>query len=222
MRLLIPIFLLVALVGCASPFRTVYTSPDGDHYIEESAAQGRYYIPDSIMYAGIGFDPWWITVNPALTFIYYIPGYYPYYLSAWYRLVYQPYYGYYPGYYSHWCPPYRMRHGLPPGHAGRIADGSVPAASIPGPEITGSRDLRRFATYKSYNPAGNPGIGQAYKASGPNRPTTAFRKAPVKPSWSAPGKGMSQSPGFASPSSRPTVLDRSLKTSSLPVVRDKQ
>ena len=37
MRLLIAIFLLVVLFGCAAPFRTVYTSPEGDYYIEESA-----------------------------------------------------------------------------------------------------------------------------------------------------------------------------------------
>ncbi|MFC1720473.1 hypothetical protein ACFL00_04965 [Pseudomonadota bacterium] len=222
MKILIPIFLLVALVGCASPFRTVYTSPDGDHYIEERAVQGGYYVPDSVLYAGIGFDPWWITVNPSLAFIYYNPSYYPYYLSAWYRLVYQPFYGYYPGYYSYWCPPYRMRDGLPPGHAGRIAHGTIPATFIHGREITNSRDLQRSAEYKSYNPAVKPGMGPAYRAPGQNRSPTAFGKAPVKPSWSAPGTGMSRSSGFASPSSRSITANRSLKTSNLPIVRDKQ
>jgi len=222
MRLLIPIFLLVVLVGCVAPFRTVYTSPEGDYYIEESAAQGGYYIPDSVLYAGIGFDPWWITANPSLTFIYYNPGYYPYYLSAWYRLVYQPFYGYYPGYYSYWCPPYRMDHGLPPANAGRIIDGSRPAPFIRGRKIIARQDLRRSAEYKSYNPAINPGIGSAYRAPGHNRSPTAFSKAPVKPSWSAPGTGKSQSPGFANPSSRSITADRSLKTSNLPIVRDKQ
>ena len=219
---LIPIFLLAALVGCASPFRTVYTSASGDYYIEEGAAKGGYYVPDSVFYAGIGFDPWWITANPSLAFIYYNPNDYQYYLSAWYRLVYQPFYADYPGYYSYWCPPYRIRHGHPPANAGRIADGSIPAPFISGRETIDRRDLWRSAEYKSLNPTIKPGIGPAYRAPGQNRSSTSFMNAPVKPSRSATGMDVGRSAGFASPPARSIPFDRSLKTSGLPVVRDKQ
>jgi len=219
---LIPIFLLAALVGCASPFRTVYTSSTGDYYIEERAAQGGYYVPDSVLYAGIGFDPWWITANPSLAFIYYNPNYYQYYLLAWDRLAYQPFYGYYPGHYSYWCPPYRIRHGHPPANAGRIADGSIPAPFISGREMIDRRDLRRSAEYKSFKPAVKAGIGPAYRASGQNRSLKFFAKAPVKPSRPATGMNMSRSSGFASPASRSIPADRSLNISNLPIARHKQ
>lgn len=220
--MLIAIFLLLALVGCASPFRTVYTSANGDYYIEETVTQGGYYVPDSVMYAGIGFDPWWITANPSLAFIYYNPNDYQYYLSAWYRLVYQPFYGHYPDYYSHWCPPYRVHHGHPPANTGRIAGVSVPVRFIGGRDGIDRQDGWRSVKYKSFSPATNPGIGPSYRASGQNRPLTGFTKEAVKPFRSATGTTMSRSSGFARPSSRSIRADRSLETSHLPIVRDKQ
>jgi hypothetical protein len=222
MRILIQIFLLAALVGCASPYKTVYTSAEGDYYIVERASQGGYYVPDSVLYAGIGFDPWWISANPSLAFIYYNPNYYQYYLSAWYRLAYQPYYGYYSGYYSNWCPPYRIHHGHPPATAGRIADNSIPAPFISGRELIERRDLWRSAEYKSFNPAIKSAIGPSYRVIGQNRSGTSFMNTPAKQSRPTTGMGVSRSSGFARSSSRSIPVDRSLKTSSLPIVRDKQ
>jgi len=220
--MLIPVFLLAALVGCASPFHTVYTSAEGDYYIEERAAQGGYYVPDSVLFAGVGFDPWWINVNPTLAFIYYNQNYYEYYLSAWYRLTFQPYYGYYPGYYSYWCPPYRIHHGHSPVIAGQMADSRVPAPFISSRERLDRRDLWRSAEYKSFNPTTKRGIGPANRASGQNRSFSSFMNAPAKPSRPVTGAGTSRSSAFASPPSRSTPVNRSLKTSNLPVVRDKQ
>jgi hypothetical protein len=222
MRTLVQIFLLTALVACAGPYRTVYTSAEGDHYIEERAAQGGYYVPDSVMYADIGFDPWWITANPSLSFIYYNPNYYQHYLSAWYRLMYQPYYGYDRGYYSYWCPPYQVRHGHVYPDSGRTADTSLPAPFISGRETIERRDLWRSADNKSLNRVIKQSNGPSYKALDQNRSMKSFMNAPTKPSLSTPGIDMNRSSGFATPSPRSIPVERSIKMSGLSPVRDKQ
>jgi len=202
MRTLVQIFLLTTLVACASPYRTVYTSAEGDHYIEERAVQGVYYVPDSVMYANIGFDPWWITVNPSLSFIYYNPNYYQYYLAAWYRLIYQPYYVYGRGDYAYWCPPYQVRHGHVYADSGGTADTSLPAPFINGREKFEQRDLWRSADNKSHNRVVKQSNGPSYKALDQNRSMTPFMTAPAKPSLSTPTMDMNPSSGFARPTPR--------------------
>ncbi|MCJ7814461.1 MAG: hypothetical protein MUP31_00280, partial [Xanthomonadales bacterium] len=214
--------MLTTLVACASPYRTVYTSAEGDHYIEERAAQGGYFVPDSVIYANIGFDPWWITANPALSFIYYNPNYYQYYLSAWDRLIYQPYYVYGRGDYSYRCPPYQVRHGHVYADSGRITDTSLQAPFINGREKIERRDLWRSADRKSLNRVINQSNGSSYKALDQNRSMTPFMNAPTKPFMSTPGIELNRSSGFASPSPRSIPVDRSIKISGSYRARHKQ
>jgi hypothetical protein len=221
-KLLVQIFLLTALAGCASPYRTVYTSPEGDYYIEERAAQSAYYVPDSVMYAGIGFDPWWIIANPSLSFIYYNPGYYQYYLAAWYDLMYPSYYGYYGRYYSNWCPPFRVHHGhLSPG-SNSIADSSIPAPFIDSRQMTTRKDLWRPPGNKHSDRPIKPGDMAAYKSMGQPRSMSSFMNAPGNPSISTTGISNSRSVGMGSPSFGSPPVDRGNKMSGSLRGRDKQ
>jgi hypothetical protein len=222
MRLLAQIVLLTALVGCASPYRTVYTSAEGDYYIEERAAQSAYYVPDSVLYAGIGFDPWWITANPSRSFIYYNPGYYAHYLSAWYELMYSPFYGYYGGYHSNWCPPYRIHRGRSPAGASPIADRSFPAPFIDNREISNGKDFWRQGNNKSFDRLIKPGNATANKSLTQPRSMTSFMNTPGNSSMSAPGISKGRSSGFGSPALSSAPVDRSIKMSGSSRGRDKQ
>lgn len=222
MKFLVQIFLLTALAGCASPYRTVYTSPEGNYYIEERAAQSTYYIPDSVMYAGIGFDPWWITANPSLSFIYYNPAYYQYYLSAWYDLIYPPYFGYYGRYYSNWCPPYRGRHGHSSSGANGIADGFIPAPHFDYSEMNSRKDSWRQSNNKSFDRMIKPGNVAAYKSMAEPRSMKPFMNAPGNPSVPAAGISNDRSSGFGSPALSSAPVDRGIKMSGSSRGRDKQ
>lgn len=222
MRALIPIFLLLVLAACASPYRTVYTSAEGDYYIEERVAQSTYYVPGSIMYANIGFDPWWITANPSLGFIYYEPIYYRYYLSAWHRLIYQPYYGYYRGYYSYWCPPYQNRDVRGPTYTSGPVSDSMPVPYIVSREPVDSRDLWRSSNHRSVNKAIKQNQPYSYKTSEQPRSTTTYMKTSAQPSLSAPGRDLTRTSGFASPAPRSSVVQHGSKMTRSASVRDKQ
>jgi hypothetical protein len=224
MKTLVQVLLLIILAGCASPYRAVYTSAEGDYYIEERSTQSGYYVPGSVIYADIGFDPWWITANPSLAFIYYNPNYYQYYLSAWYRLIYQPYYGYYGGYYPYWCPPHRIRHGHSPAYAGEAADPLAPAPLIDGRELTDRKDLWRPVDNKGVGRVFKQGNGATYKAIDQTRLMKAFTNAAAKPAQSTPAIGSNRSAAFASPSPPPrsVPVENSIKMSGLSRVRNKQ
>jgi len=84
MKALIQIFLLVLLLGCASPYYPVYVSSEGDYYFAERASNGPYYGSDSMMFSDIGLYPWWAGSYPPLTFVYFSPNFYPHYFSVWY------------------------------------------------------------------------------------------------------------------------------------------
>jgi hypothetical protein len=221
-KLLIQIFLMLALAGCASPYRTVYTSAEGNYYIEERATQSAYYVPDSVMYAGIGFDPWWITANPSLSFIYYNPGYYQYYLAAWYDLMYPPYYGFYGRYYSNWCPPYRIRHGNAPVRANRITDSSIPASFIDSREMGSRKNLWGASGKKHADQLVKSRNGPAYKSMVQPRSMTSYMNVPGDQSRSAPGISSDRSTGLRSPSMGSDSFDRGSKMSGSSRGRDKQ
>lgn len=222
MKAVIPIFLLMVLAACANPYRTVYTSAEGDYYIEERAAESSAYVTGSVMYADIGFDPWWITANPALGFIYYQPDYYHYYLLAWHRLIYQPYYGYYHGYYSYWCPPYQNRDVRGPTYSSGPVSNSMPVPFIASRQPVDSRDLWRPANHRSVNKAIKQNQAYSYKTSGQPRSATTYMKTSNKPSMSAPGRDMARPSGFSSLAPRPSVVRHASKMTRSASVRDKR
>jgi len=190
--------LVLILVGCASPYRPVYVSNEGDYYIEEKTNAGGYFGTGSIMYADVGFYPWWAGLNNPLAFDYYSPYFYPYYFSVWYPPGYPLFYGYPRGYFAHWHRPHRS-------HWNRHPGGEAPYLPPHGNGIAARRDLLRTSDYRSlgrgvkYNKAGG------YKAYAPATPGTSLRRAPEKPYTSMSRTDLGRHAGSmrSSPRSRP-------------------
>ena len=142
MRLLIAIFLLLLIVGCATPYYPVYVGDSGDYYIAETESTGYYdpyygAAPGSLSY--IGAYPWW-------EFSYYSPYFYPYHFSVWQPGWGHGYYGWYSGYYPYWCPPYRVAAREDAMHYAGIDNGTPGVADPFPPTVTGP-------LYSSGNPA---------------------------------------------------------------------
>ena len=185
-------FLLLA--GCASPFRTVYTSPD-DYYLEERGSERVYYEFNSVLYADVGFYPWWVTAYNPLQFVYYSPYSYPHYFSVWYPPSYSPYYGYYTGYWSYWCPPYPVRR-LHRWHDTDEMNGPDPGPSVAEDRYRVSRrDLWRASDNQSLKRMTKMPGRYDYKSYNPPGSLTTFRSAPSKPSRSFPAADFGQQPG---------------------------
>ena len=207
--------LVLILVGCASPYRPVYVSNEGDYYIEEKSNAGGYFGTGSIMYADVGFYPWWASFNHPLAFDYYSPYFYPYYFSIWYPPGYPPFYGYPRGYFAYWHRPHRGRWNH---HAGSGA----PYMPLHGNEITARRDLLRTSDNRSLGRGVKNNQVVGYKANTPAIPGTSLRRPPEKPytSLSRTDSGRPAGSMQASPRSRPA--SRSSKNLYQPSLRDKQ
>lgn len=221
MKALVQLIFLITLAGCASPYRAVYTSAEGDYYIEERSSQGAYYVPDSVLYSNIGFDPWWMTANPALAFIYYNPAYYPYYLAAWNRLLYQPYFGYYPGYYTYWCPPYRTRHGGDLANASNVPGRAPVVPLFQGHHLAGRKDLLRSGENRGGNTYFKQSGGATYKPIDQTRSMKMYPSSASMPALSSPAFDSGRSGGFEPPSARARPMERSSKLSDLSPLRSK-
>lgn len=199
MKTFLPIILVLVLAGCASPYRTVYTSAEGDSYIEElGQPAGYYHLYDSVLYAGIGFEPWWVIAYSPVSYVYYDPYYYLYYLSAWNPWAYQPPYGYVGLFGDAWCPPYRARHNYKPIDGTGVVGQGPEAPGIPSPVIVDRRDMWQTIKLQGQHKMKNYGgdvshAGNAkYRSIAPAR--TAFpptRGAPV-----LPGNMTHAAPGF--------------------------
>jgi len=225
MRTLLQVILVLALVGCASPYRTVYTSAEGDSYIEEiGQPAGYYYFYDSIMYAGIGFDPWWVIAYSPATYINYDAYYYLYYLSAWNPRIYQPWYGYFGYHGGGWCPPYRVRHGYLPVDGGEVADQGPETPGLPNPVIVDEREkwrtinmkgqhrMKRYggdishagsSTYRSFAPSGKelPQTRTAPTFSGNRASDIPGLRSMSSPTDSGTPPGFTRSPMMSAPTS---------------------
>lgn len=195
-KILVLIASILLLGGCASPFRTVYTSPD-DYYLVEQSSDRVYYEFNSVIYADVGFYPWWVTAYNPLQFVYYSPYFYPHYFSIWYPPSYSPYYGYYTGYWSYWCPPYPVRRL----HRWRDTD----EVDLPNPEpavtdgryLVSRQDLWRAADNQSLNRRAKMPGAYGYKSYNPAKSMSTFRSAPAKPSYSFPAADFGQRPGMS-------------------------
>lgn len=180
MKTLVKMIVLLALAGCASPYRTVYTSAEGDHYIEELGQAADYYVDDSILYAGVGFDPWWIAAYPNPIHIYYDPYYYLYYLSVWYPRAYQPHNDYFGRYYDpFWCPPYRMRRPASPTDENSVVDNNPVTSGLPvGVGVIDWRDIWKTRDLKGRKNVYTDGGGAKYRGSDHTRSVGSAKKMP--------------------------------------------
>lgn len=217
MRILIQIALVILLTGCASSFQPVYTSAEGDYYLEESSSVNSYYGAGSVHYADVGFNPWWVDPYNPLRYGYYSPYFYPHYFSVWYPPVYSPYYryfGYYPGYYPNWCPPYLAR---------RAHQSSrVVAPQVNGLTAVSRSDIWRSQDNGSLNRMVKSGQGGSYKPYESARSIKSTRSALPKPSASYSTRGSRQSVGSSIRAPRTTSIRRSQKGSSGSSRRSKQ
>lgn len=187
MKLLLPFILLLVMLGCASPYRTVYVSDEGDYYIEEQRVQSFYDEPGVLMYAGLGIYPWWITPYYPYAFTYYSPYFYPHYFSVWYPPGYYPFYGYHRGYWPSWYPPHRLRWSHYRDHRGRPVINPVPDLPGAGDEPLTGAALRRslYSREDLYRTAPDP-RKTGYRKSSPALPGASSKQIPTRRYRSAP------------------------------------
>ncbi|MFC1695684.1 hypothetical protein ACFL1C_06115 [Pseudomonadota bacterium] len=203
MRLLLQILLLAVLAGCASPYRPVYISSEGDYYIEEQTTQAGYYGSGSILYADVGFYPWWITAYHPYAFSYYSPYFYPYYFSVWNPPGYSPFYGYHRGYYANWVRPHRLSRGRPADGLWNPGLSAPPPATIKVRKPAAWQDLYRNTKYAKYNQ------NTKNRRIDSGKPTTPFKHTPAKPHASLRSIDSGRSSGTNRASSRPAPVQRS-------------
>lgn len=227
MKTLLQILLVLSLAGCASPFRPVYISPAGDYYLEEQRSEYAYYSAGSVLYADIGFHPWWVSAYNPLHFVYFSPNFYPYYFSVWYPPAYSPYYGYYTGFYSYWCPPYPVRRSHGRQHAEMMPgdEESQPladAGSLPGQlalwRSADNKSLNRRMKNSNYRAGKSVNIPRSFTTikSAPAKPTSVHRPAP----YSAGDFSRPRAPSGFAPRANPGL--RTARPSAVTPVRSKQ
>jgi len=215
MRLLLQILLLAVLAGCASPYRPVYISSEGDYYIEEQTTQAEYYGSGSILYADVGFYPWWITAYYPSAFTYYSPYFYPYYFSVWNPPGYSPFYGYHRGYYASWVPPYRFSRAHPADGLWNPVLKAPPTATVTVRKPATWQDLYRNTKYAKYNQT------IKYRKIDSGNPARSLRLAPKSPYSSLPSIDSGRSSGLKRASPRPAPVQRSDKPAGQRLSRDK-
>jgi hypothetical protein len=217
MKILLHIALVVLLTGCASSFRPVYLSSEGDYYLEESSAVGSYYGSDSVLYANVGFNSWWVNPYNPLDFVYHSPYFYPHYFSVWYPPVnsrYYRYYGYNRGYYPSWCPPYAVNRT----HQSR----SVLLPVADGRALVSRRDIWRTQDNQSLNRMVKSKNQTTYKSFESTRGMTTIKSAPAKPATSFSSMGFSRPSGSSRVSSRANSPSRSYAKSAGSARRNNQ
>lgn len=215
MRLLLQILLLAVLAGCASPYRPVYISSEGDYYIEEQTTQAAYYGSGSILYADVGFYPWWITAYYPSAFSFYSPHYYPYYFSVWSPPGYFPFYGYPRGYYANWLPPHRFSRGRAAEGFGNPVLRAPPPATVTVRKPATWQDLYRNTKYAKYNQI------IKYRKVDSGKPAGRFKHDPTRPYSSSPSIDSGRSSGLNRASPKPAPVQRSYTPSRERLSRDK-
>lgn len=224
MKKWLQISLLLLLTGCASPYQPVYTSSEGDYYIEEQAVSGYYYGTGSLMYANTGFYPWWVGMYHPHAFFYYSPYFYPYYFSVSYPYGYYPFsdYGYYRGFDARWHPPHRIRRDHLPGVAGDISISPSAVSSAHADMMRARPYLWRSAGHRDQNRATIESKGIGYSTDAPVSPSISNRRMPANPYAPSPRVSPGRPAGSVSSSPRSISAGRSVKSSSRIVVRDRQ
>ncbi|MBT8048848.1 MAG: hypothetical protein HKN57_14300 [Xanthomonadales bacterium] len=221
MKILLLTLLILTLVACASPYRPVYVSSEGDYYIEEQDTQTSFGSAGSVLYADIGFYPWWITSHYPFSFTYYSPYFYPHYFSIWYPPGYYPFYGYHRGYWASWAPPHRMRWDHYRGHRGRPVASPGPTYPAPGTDPLSDAELRRALYERDLYRAAKDNRKNGYRTGERVQPGTSFKRVPTRPYSSVPAIKAGTPARSARMSPRAAPPSRSYRSSSRPVLRDK-